>query len=351
MLRGFRDSIALSRSGRITLPAFLRKELAEHWDNEAVLNVNPFGDKEIVQRAFFEKGVEQLEAWAQSERCLVAVRPLSWQLMNDWLHSLPDDNKIYRRMKQLVSGHANLSKIDSRSRLTIPKVLREIAELRDKVTIIGLGSIFEIWDEANWALEREAWLNSLAGQLDHSTIWGPLRVVTIPASVEVLRLLRGNPSLLYELGPEDLEVLVCDRFQKMGFLCSRLGRTLKADGGVDIIACPRESTPFPFLLAVQVKSHRDARHKTRVAAVRDFYGAIKSQPFRGGVLVTNTTFTMDAHWFAKRQDYFVQLRDFHHLVRWIRDEFAAREFWREIPAVLELRPGLSISIPKILRTE
>lgn len=335
------------------MPARFREQLAaELWDNEAVLSVNRLGDKEIVQHGIVDlKNMEKLEAWAREGDCLVAVEPSSWRLMDDWLCSLPDDNKIYRRTKQLIRGYAHSLRIDSRGRFTIPNVLREVAGLRDKVVILGQRDKFEIWDYASWDSARTAWLNSMAGQLDHSTVEGLLRVVTIPASVEVLGVLRGNPQLLYDLRPEDLEVLVCDRFQKMGFLCSRLGRTLKADGGVDIIACPRESTPFPFLLAVQVKSHRDARHKTTVAAVRDFYGAIKSQPFRGGVLVTNTTFTMDAHWFAKRQDYFVQLRDFHHLVRWIRDEFAAQEFWHEIPAVLELRPGLSISIPKILRTE
>jgi hypothetical protein len=88
--------------------------------------------------------------------------------------------------------------------------------------------------------------------------------------------------LIRELGAEDLEILVCDRLEKMGFICIRTGPIHKPDGGIDIIACPQEAVQFPYLLAVQVKSHRSGQ-PTPVKVVRDFVGAIQSQPFRAGV--------------------------------------------------------------------
>src|SRR5258708_5194780 len=109
----------------------------------------------------------------------------------------------------------------------------------------------------------------------------------------------------------------------MGFRCLRIGATRQADGGIDMVVCPRE-TVFPYLLAVQVKSHRSGR-PTPVSAVRDFAGAVLAQPVKGGVLVTNTTFTPDARWFADQRKHIVQLRDFDDLSRWIRDDFAVRE--------------------------
>jgi hypothetical protein len=174
------------------------------------------------------------------------------------------------------------------------------------------------------------------------------RVVTIPASAQILSMVRVEPALIRELGAEDLEILVCDRLEKMGFICIRTGPTHKPDGGIDIIACPQEAVQFPYLLAVQVKSHRSGQ-PTPVKAVRDFVGALQSQPFQAGVIVTNTNFTFDARWFAEKQQHLIHLRDFHDLSCWVRDKFAAREFWREIPQFVELRPGVTIQVPDALR--
>ena len=69
-----------------------------------------------------------------------------------------------------------------------------------------------------------------------------------------------------------------------------------------------------------------------------------SQPVRGGVLVTNTRFTMDARWFADQQRHIVLLRDVDDLSRWIYDDFAAKEPFGDIPDVLELRPGVTVNM-------
>ena len=69
-----------------------------------------------------------------------------------------------------------------------------------------------------------------------------------------------------------------------------------------------------------------------------------SQPVRGGVLATNTNFTPDARWFADQQRHIISLRGFDDLSRWIYDDFAAKEPLRDIPDVLELRPGLMVNM-------
>jgi hypothetical protein len=58
---------------------------------------------------------------------------------------------------------------------------------------------------------------------------------------------------------------------------------------------------FPFTGAVQVKHHRSAAITTGPDAVRDLTGAIAAKPFNLGVVITNTTFTPDARWFAENQ--------------------------------------------------
>jgi restriction system protein len=152
-----------------------------------------------------------------------------------------------------------------------------------------------------------------------------------------------DPEHLKELSPEDLEAFVAERLERMGFAVVRIGTTRRADGGIDFLVCPKDPAPFPYLLAIQVKSHR-GHLRTSVGDVRDFAGAVMSQPVRGGVLVTNTNFTMDARWFAGQQRHIISLRDFDDLSRWIYDDFAAKEPLRDIPDVLELRPGVMVNM-------
>ncbi len=103
----------------------------------------------------------------------------------------------------------------------------------------------------------------------------------------------------------------------------------------------------PFLLAVQVKHHRTER-KAAVKEVREFHGVVTSSNsvFNIGVLVTNTSFTADAKWFAEQNKLLMRLHDLTDLCRWMQDDFLHRDEWREIPTEIELAPGVSIKIPK-----
>jgi CheY-like chemotaxis protein len=172
-------------------------------------------------------------------------------------------------------------------------------------------------------------------------------VVALPASEQILHLLRQNPDRIQGLGPEELEELVLNRMEAMGFRCARIGPTRRPDGGIDLIACPNDQAPFPYLMALQIKSHRGNR-QTPVGDVRDFMGALAGRTITGGVIITNTSFTPDARWFAQQHEHLLKLRDVHDLRRWIYDEFAVNEFWREIPSQLELRPGLVINVREAL---
>jgi hypothetical protein len=90
-----------------------------------------------------------------------------------------------------------------------------------------------------------------------------------------------------------------------------VGDIFARDGGIDLIGYPRPGAcAFPFLLAVQAKHHRTAR-KTGSSEVRDFHGVLASRnsPFHMGMIVTNTSFTADAAWFASNNQTLMRLRD------------------------------------------
>jgi len=175
------------------------------------------------------------------------------------------------------------------------------------------------------------------------------RVLIVPASEQLISILKTDPTRLWELGPEQLEAFVAERLERMGFVVVQIGRTRTPDGGIDFVVCPRDPQPFPYLLAVEVKSHRDGS-STSVSAVRNFYGAIQGLPVRGGVLITNTTFTMDARWFAEQRNHLITLRDFDHLSCWIRDDFALTEPLRDLPAVMHLRKDLKLDVHGWIRS-
>lgn len=164
-----------------------------------------------------------------------------------------------------------------------------------------------------------------------------------------LKWFTEDPDRLREMSPRAFQRFVADRLDAMGLDVQMVGDVYRKDGGVDLIAYPkRDLCQFPFLLAVQAKHHQQSSNHTTVSDVRDFHGAFTSRglPFNTGLLVTNTSFTADAHWFANNNQAILRLRDFKDLQRWLRSDFDNESEWREIPESIELAPGIKVVIPR-----
>ncbi len=171
----------------------------------------------------------------------------------------------------------------------------------------------------------------------------PVRVELIDVTQVLHERLRVDPDDIYRITAEQLEEFVCERLSAMGFEAHRIGRTNRKDGGIDIVFW--NGGPFPVLGAAQVKHHRDRGRSNGPDAIRDLRGVLATHPFQFGVVVTNTTFTPDARWFAEHQHGLIRLRDGEDLRKWINDEFVSDERWRIVPARIVLCPGVEISIP------
>jgi hypothetical protein len=148
------------------------------------------------------------------------------------------------------------------------------------------------------------------------------------------------------LSPEKFQYLIADRLEQCGLAVQIVGNVYRKDGGIDIVAFPNVGA-MPFLLAVQAKHHRCDR-KTGPGDVRDLHGVLTSResPFHIGMLVTNTTFTPDARFFAENNKTLLRLRDIADLRRWLNDDFDNPFEWREIPKKITLAPGVEIEIPR-----
>jgi len=176
-------------------------------------------------------------------------------------------------------------------------------------------------------------------------LYVPPRVELIDITPQLVRKLARAPDLLAELDPDRFEDVVVDRLEAMGFEVKRVGAsTYQRDGGIDAVAWPR-SLPYPFLLAVQVKHTRSAKRKVGPEPVRQLFGVLKARGFQAGMVVTNTTFTPDARWFAEQTPMLMQLRDNKDLRRWLRDEFLREYEWRSIPRSIQVCRGFAVSLP------
>ncbi len=176
-------------------------------------------------------------------------------------------------------------------------------------------------------------------------------IVAEPLHVELIGIgqtlgdrLRKEPTLVHQLTPEQFEELICERLFAMGLEPRRIGGVNRKDGGVDVLFWPRIGSAFPFLGAAQVKHHRNPHHREGPAAVREFSGTLAGHSFNAGLLVTNTSFSADAEWFAREHAKLMRLRDFHDIRRWLLDNFTDEAEWREIPSSIELCPGVVIKI-------
>lgn len=151
---------------------------------------------------------------------------------------------------------------------------------------------------------------------------------------------------IYRIDPESFEYLIQDRLCAMGMEAERVSHTFRKDGGVDIVFWPRKPFPIPFLGAAQLKHHRSPLTKTGPAVIRELAGVLHRQPFNFGIVVTNTTFTPDAQWFASQEQTLIRLRDMSDLKRWVASNFTDDAEWRELPSELELCPGVKINLTR-----
>jgi MraZ protein len=54
------------------------------------------------------------------------------------------------RAQRLLIGNAQEVELDGAGRILVSPELRQFANLDKSVTLVGLGSKFELWDEAKW---------------------------------------------------------------------------------------------------------------------------------------------------------------------------------------------------------
>ncbi len=95
---------------------------------------------------------------ADSDKCLLLYPLPDWEPIQQKLMGLSSFNPRIRDLQRRLIGYAEDVEMDGAGRLLVSPALRDFAELRKEVVLVGQGSKFELWDKEKWeqVLERGA---------------------------------------------------------------------------------------------------------------------------------------------------------------------------------------------------
>ena len=127
-------TISIDAKGRLAIPAKYRDQLLTQNEENIVVTRDP-----------------QYPA--------LKIYPGSvWTSISNELQSLQGLDPIVRNLQWTILGNASVSSFDPTSRMLIllPSELREYADINkaEKVSFIGMGNKFEIWNYKNWEMRQ-----------------------------------------------------------------------------------------------------------------------------------------------------------------------------------------------------
>lgn len=123
-------ALNLDAKGRLAIPARQREPLAAASGGRVVLTAHP-------------------------HRCLLLYPEPAWAPIRDKVLAASSLNPQSAAIKRLLVGNARDERVDAAGRLLVSPELRQFAQLEKLVWLVGQGSHFEIWSEANWQRQME----------------------------------------------------------------------------------------------------------------------------------------------------------------------------------------------------
>jgi len=81
------------------------------------------------------------------EKCLSAYSSESWEMFKEKVKAMPKAKQ--NKMRPLFS-HAAKCELDGQGRILLSQALRDFADLKKNITVVGNGECAEIWDSDRW---------------------------------------------------------------------------------------------------------------------------------------------------------------------------------------------------------
>jgi MraZ protein len=128
------NTVSLDQKGRLAIPAKYRAHLLANNETQVVVTKDP--------------QYPSLKIYPGSQ----------WKKISLKLESLQTLDPIVRNLQWTILGNASVNDFDANGRMLIliPSDLRSYAEIEDqkKISLIGMGNKFEIWNINNWEMRQ-----------------------------------------------------------------------------------------------------------------------------------------------------------------------------------------------------
>ncbi len=89
------------------------------------------------------------------EKCIVAYSLAEWTKVAESLSSKAMGPASSRRINRSIFGSAFSVSFDKQGRVILPPTLREYAEIKDGVIVVGVNNSVELWDSELWEAEKQ----------------------------------------------------------------------------------------------------------------------------------------------------------------------------------------------------
>ena len=118
-------AINLDGKGRLAIPVRYRDSIQEQCSGRMVLTYSAFDSGAL---------------WLYPEN--------EWERVRDEVTRLSTFNPGHRSLQRKLVGSAMALELDGSGRIQLPLTLRQVAGLEKRVVMMGMGSRFELWNEA-----------------------------------------------------------------------------------------------------------------------------------------------------------------------------------------------------------
>ena len=90
------------------------------------------------------------------DKCLVAYPIEEWHKVESKILSLAEKSDNMRRFRRVFIGGASECPCDKQDRILIPPLLRQYADFKKEIALVGVLTHFEIWCREKWEKENMA---------------------------------------------------------------------------------------------------------------------------------------------------------------------------------------------------
>jgi MraZ protein len=116
---------SIDRKGRLIIPSKFREVFKERY----------------AERFFITRGLDQ---------CLFLFTEDEWKTQESKFKGLPFTRQEIRKFNRLYFSGASEVACDGQGRILIPAYLKEYADVKRDVTIVGVSNRIEIWSRERW---------------------------------------------------------------------------------------------------------------------------------------------------------------------------------------------------------